>query len=138
MAIVGSLVFAALSFRFAERSQRISALFQLTQFQRELYGTVYKRPELKRVFRDDIDLSEEPLTDAERAFMVSAILHLFLAYEASRQGLIISLAGLEKDAASFLSKPIPNAAWNAIREYQNPQFRAWLDELLRNASLRAD
>ena len=127
--ILAGLVFTALALRDTQQAQRITNLFTLTQYQRELYGDLFNRHELRRIFRDDVDLEIHPVTEDERLFLTLVILHLSLALTAMRLKAIIPIEGLERDLAEMFSKPIPRTVWGEVRLVQNRDVQELLDRL---------
>lgn len=128
--IIASLIFTAVSLRIALRAQRITNLFQLTLYQREVWGGLAEKPELRRILKPDLDLAAEPMTESERRFLTSAILHLSLAYEAQRYKAINPIDGMEKDAKAFFSLPLPRERWRELKNVQNAEFVRFVDRLL--------
>lgn len=124
--IVGGLLLNARAQRAAAKAQRVTTSFQLTKYQRDLYETLSSRSDLIRFFQDRVDLATAPLTDPELRFTVSAILHLELAFEAVKAGMV-RIEGLNADAARFINRSIPTAVWLEVRQVQNRDFRDWLD-----------
>jgi hypothetical protein len=127
--IVASILFAAVSLRDTRHTQRISNLFALTRYHRELYGVLFDRPKLHRIFSDKVDLIQHPVTEDERLFLTFVILHLDLALEATRMNAIVHIEGLERDLADLFSKPIPRAVWKEVRSVQNRHVVSVLDKL---------
>ena len=127
--IIGGLIFTALSLRDTHEAQKITNLFTLTQYHHELYGQLFDRPELRRIFQPDADVLQQPVTDDERLFLTLLILHVSLALEAMRMKAIIPIEGLEHDLAELFSKPIPRAVWRELRSVQNHDVRELIDRL---------
>jgi hypothetical protein len=127
--IFGGLLFTAISLRDTHKAQKISNLFTLTQYHHDLYGQLFDRPELRRIFRQDVDLSRNPVTDDERLFLTLAILHVNLSLEAMRMNAIVPIEGMERDLAEMFSRPIPRAVWKEIRSVQNRDLISLLDKL---------
>lgn len=130
--ILAGLIFTSASLRGTRKAQNITNLFALTQYQRELYSALFDRPELRRIFQDDIDLSAHPVTDDERLFLIMVILHLNLALATIRMNAIVPIEGLERDLAEMFTKPIPQAVWKEIRAVQNRDVRELVDRLINN------
>lgn len=133
LGVVSSVLFASFSLRETHRTQKISNLFTLTHFHHELYGQLFDRPELRRVFRDDIDLVKHPITEDERLFMTLVILHADLALEAMHLRAIIPIEGLDRDLAALFRKPIPKSVWAELRPFQNRRLVNLIDSFNRPA-----
>ena len=132
--IVGGFVFTALSLRDTRKAQKISNLFTLTHYHRELYRQFFDRPELRRIFRPDADLSQHPVTEDERLFLTLLILHVNLALEAMHMEAITPIEGLARDLAELFSKPIPMAVWRELRPFQNQEVVEMIDRLTGTGS----
>jgi len=127
--IFAGLIFTAVSLRDTQQAQRITNLFTLTQYQRELYGELFNRPALRRIFSDDVDLANHPVTADERLFLTMVILHLNLAVEAIKGNAIEPLEGLDRDVAELFRKPIPQVVWKEICSVQNHTLRDLIDRI---------
>jgi predicted HAD superfamily phosphohydrolase len=133
--IFAGLIYTAVSLRKNQQAQRITNLFALTRYQRELYSGLFNRPELRRIFHDEVDLASHPVTEDERLFLTMVILHLNLALAAMRMNAIVPIEGLERDLAEMFSKPIPRAVWKEIRSVQNRDVKELLDRITSTAEL---
>lgn len=133
--ILAGLIFTAISLRDTRQSQQITNLFTLTQYQRELYGGLSHRPELARIFHDNPDLQNLPVTEDERLFLTMVVLHVSLTLTATRMNAIVPIEGLERDLAEMFSKPIPRAVWKKVRSVQNRDVRELLDRLTDSTEL---
>lgn len=131
--IVAGLFFTGYSLRITARTQRITNLFQLTQYHRELWSLMLDRTALTRVRKPVVDLQAEPLTEEERLFVSLIILHLNLAYYAHTYDAIIPTEEVELDVGHFFSLPIPRSVWEQSAKYQNREFVHFVDQCLKNA-----
>ncbi len=130
LGILGSLMFAGIALRNTGRAQRMANRFHLAEQQRKIWGEQANQKELRRVLRPDADLSEEPMTEDERRFLTSAILHLGTTFEARRTKTVDPIEGLDRDAAWLLSLPLPRARWSEMKDVQNRSFVEYADRLL--------
>ena len=94
-----------------------------------MWSELLERPELRRIFRNRVDLKRHPVTEDERLFLTMVILHLSLALEAMRTQAIVPIEGLERDLTEIFSKPIPRAVWKEIRAVQNREVADLIDRL---------
>ena len=126
--IVASLLFTAFTIRSDAREKRIENLFRLTSAHREIWNMLYDRPHLKRVLEQDLPAgSASTPTLEERLFVRSLILHLAASFRARTYGLYFHEYALSTDIRQFFTKPIPRAIWEAVRQYQEPNFIQFID-----------
>ena len=125
--IVASLVFTAVSLRSETRIRRIGNLLTLTSNHREIWSQLFDHPSLGRVLSPTADLSKVPMTLNERWYANLVIQHLNSAFEAIKSGLAVKPDGLAKDVGWFLSLPIPQAVWKAIKLLQNEDFAEFVE-----------
>ena len=125
--IIGSLIFAAVSFRTDSRARRIGNLLKLTEQQRSIWADLLNRPELSRVMEREPDLQTKSITQEEELFTGFLILHLNSAYQAICDGMFDSPEGLKTDVREFFSCPIPKAIWEKMKVFQNKKFAAFVD-----------
>jgi len=121
--IVGGLLFTASSLRLNARAQRIGNLLTVTEHYRNTWSVLYQRPDLSRVLDPKADIAHgEGVTEQEMLFTRLLFMHLNGVYSAQKDGLFMRLDGLEKDIRRFLSLPIPRAAWEQFKDFQNGDF----------------
>ena len=128
--IVGSLWYAAQSFRLDARVRRIGNLFQIIDHHRQIWSQLYRQPELARVRESSPDLAKKPITVQEELFVTHVIFHLSAVFEASRLQVIEPFEGMEEDLRAFFSKPIPSMVWDERKSFQNRLFRESIDQIL--------
>ncbi|MEO1262045.1 MAG: hypothetical protein AAFZ15_24790 [Bacteroidota bacterium] len=131
--IMGGFVLSCLAVRRDTRSRKLGHLIHLNQSHREIWGKTYSNPELLRIRKSDIDLDEEPITEAERRMATEVIMHIFAVYEAIRNGQL-DRGEMEKDISDYLNLPIPNTVWQKVKVYHNKRFVNYIDELLLNTN----
>ena len=56
--------------------------------------------------------------------------HLLLTFRAQQRGLYSSPERLKDDVRSFFSLPIPRAAWEKVRRYQDADFQKFIRDTL--------
>lgn len=127
LAIVSGLVFTTVTIRRDERSRQVGNLFQLTAQHRDIWVELFKQPELRRVLSAGADLVSQPVTDNEALFVGFLVLHLHMAHQAIRLGLMLPLDGLGADIRTFFANPIPRAVWLRLRRFQDAEFIAFVE-----------
>jgi hypothetical protein len=120
--IIGGLVFSAYALRKDEKARRIGNLIAITRQYREIWKELYERPTLSRVLKKEVDLNQEPLSEEEALFVNLLILHLSCVYQAVKEGMFVALEGLQSDTKEFFSLPVPRAAWEKMKPFQNQDF----------------
>lgn len=129
--IVSGLLFTAYAARKEDGSRKISNLIAIKAEYREIWKQVYKRPQLARVLKADVDLNAEPISDEEFLFVKLLILHLDTVHRMMKSGMFVTLEGLQKDVAEFFSAPIPKAIWEKIKPLQDADFAEFIESNLR-------
>lgn len=125
--VVGSLWFTAFSLRSETKTRRISNLLAVTANHREVWNTFLANKELARVRDVGANLLANPVTDAERFFVIMVIQHLNSVYQAMNDQLFVKLEGLRRDVAQFFSLPIPRDVWEKVKATQNDDFVAFVE-----------
>lgn len=131
LALVSGLFYTSASYRADARERRISNLMTLAGSHRDLWMQVAEKPELQRILKKDADLRKKPVTIAEQRFVHLIITHLAVTHAAMKAKVLPGITGLEKDVRSFFSLPIPSDVWKWSREYQEPDFVAFIEDCLR-------
>jgi hypothetical protein len=116
-----------LSLRSETKTRRIANLLTITANHREIWKEFLNNPKLARVRDVAADIVKQPVTDEERLFVIMVILHISSAYYAMKDGLVVKLEGLRGDVAQILARPVPNAVWEKIKQFQNDDFVAFVE-----------
>jgi hypothetical protein len=127
--VVGSLLFAAYTFKKTEKALRISNLLTIQQEYCGIWQALYDRPELARVLENAVDLDTHPVTIREWVFVKMLILHLDNVRRAIDIGTFVNLPGLKKDVQEFFALPIPKAVWQKLRPFQENALAALIEKL---------
>jgi hypothetical protein len=131
--ITGAVVFLGIAVWLEARARRVRNLIELTERHRDLWERMDERPELARILEADVNLSRNPVTPAEKNFVVFVLLHLSSTYYALRAGLFPKLHGLSKDVGLFFSLPIPNAIWTDVKAFQDERFVKFVDSCFQDS-----
>lgn len=132
LGIVGSILLTTAALRSQARGQRLGHYLTLVADHRELWTEAHRRPDLSRIFRDDVNLSVAPMTTAEEEFLNLAIEHFATGWLMAKGTRLLSLNGLAADAATFFSRPLPRNAWERTRHARDPQFVKFIDRALKH------
>lgn len=125
--IVAGLFFTGWTIRMEARERRIENLFLLAAAHREIWSTLYQKPELARVLQTDFPDGPPEPTLEERIFVRSLILHLSASFQARRYGMYFNESGLAADVRQFFAKPIPRAVWRVLRGFQEADFVLYME-----------
>jgi hypothetical protein len=125
--IIAGLWFTAFSLRSETKTRRIANLLTITANHREIWKEFLNNPKLARVRDTAADIVKQPATDDERLFVIMVILHISSAFYAMKDGLVVKLEGLRGDVTQILARPVPNAVWEKIKQFQNDDFVAFVE-----------
>jgi len=128
--IIGSLIFTGLQLNLDARSRRVENRLDITRQHREIWRNFSSDPTLSRVLIEHADLDTTPITQHERVFVTSIILHLNAAFTAYREGMAPIPEGLSADVQEFFSKPIPSSVWNESKQMRDAEFRRFVDSVI--------
>lgn len=118
--IVTGFFYTAASFRLDEKMRRISNLFTIAEHHQTIWAACYERPSLSRILDPKADGS--PLTDEELLLSKLLIVHLSTSFRAMKDGMLLKPEGVRKDIDWFFSLPIPKAAWEKYKPFQDDDF----------------
>lgn len=127
LGIITGFFFASYSSWEEAKQRRVANRLEITKQHREIWSTLYSRPDLTRVIDSAADLAAQPVTHEEQLFVRSLILHLAAAFRASRAGMFKLPDELKTDIAIFFSHPVPRAVWEVTKHLQNADF-VWFVE----------
>ena len=122
LSIVSSLLYTAYMVRVDGRSRKVDHLLSITASHRELWSTLYERPELGRILSPTADLEHTPVTENEEMFVHLVLLHASAAYQAVKEGILAKPHGLEEDLGMFVTLPIPRIVWQRMTSFYEPDF----------------
>ena len=125
--ISGGLFFTGYSLHSETKTRRIANLLTITINHREVWAELYRNPGLKRVLESSVDLTREPVTQAEEIFVNLVIIHLNTVYQALKDELLIKQEGLRRDVWWFFSLSIPQAVWDKMKVLHNDDFVAFVE-----------
>ena len=125
--IIAGLWFTAVSLRSETKTRRIANLLAITASHREVWKTFLDDKGLARVRDASADTTKQPITDAERVFVMFVIFHMSSVFYAMSNQLVVKVEGLRRDIAQFFSLPIPRDVWEKIKVLQNDDFVAFVE-----------
>ncbi len=129
--IIGGLLFTAHALRRDERARRITNMLAVNEQSTSIWTKLWEQPQLSRVLKTDVNLSKQPVSDEEWAFVKTLLLHLDTVRRAMEVGLFIKIKGLQSDIRFFLSLPIPKAVWEKIKPFQDVDFVTFVESCLK-------
>ena len=120
---------------FSIRSAKLSKIensLRINESHRDLWLAGLSSGKIERIYKDDVDLQNEPITDYEHRFVALLLLHASNSFRAMNSGACVKIEGLNKDLKHFLSKPIPRAVWNKVNIYHDKHFAEHVRKLLED------
>src|SRR5205085_6010001 len=130
LGIIGGLFFTGVSLLIDAKVRRVGNLFEVTKQHREIWTSLYSKPELKRVIDPKADVTVASVTDEEELFVNFLILHLASNYRAGKAGMFTLRAELHADISDFFSQPIPREVWSRMKRFQDKDFVQFVEEHL--------
>ena len=115
------------------QARKVANLLAITANHRELWKVPLLFHELARVIDPAADLTQQPITPAEKFFMSMAISHTSSTFEALKDELLTRQEGLRRDVRAFYSLPVPKAVWSKTKLLQNQDFAAFVDSSLKQS-----
>ena len=134
--IVIGLFFTGFALRADVRSRRADILIRLTESHRALWIYHEQRPELKRIFQRNVDLKTHPVTPQEARFVQFCINHVAISFQTRKLGVYLPPEQLDSDLREFFCNPVPKAAWQTLRRYQDKDFARHIDGLISRGKTR--
>lgn len=128
--IVAGFLLAARSLALDRGIRKTEILIQLTESHREIWEGFLDDANLDQTLSPSRNLESKPVTFAEQRFVISIILHMALIHRAAKHGVFKHWSGLERDICEFLSLPVPAAVFSKQRPYQEPEFLAFVDQIV--------
>ena len=125
--VIGSLWFTAISLRSETKTRRIANLLAITASHREVWKVFLNDKGLARVRDASADTTKQPVTAAERVFVMFVIFHMSSVFYAMSNHLVVKVEGLRRDIAQFFSLPIPRDVWEKVKVLQNDDFVAFVE-----------
>ena len=125
--VIGSLWFTSISLRSETKTRRIANLLAITASHREVWKVFLNDKGLARVRDASADTTKQPVTDAERVFVIFVIFHMSSVFYAMSDQLVVKVEGLRRDIAQFFSLPIPRDVWEKVKVLQNDDFVAFVE-----------
>lgn len=134
--IVAGFWFTAAGYRRDVLARKTSDLLALTQEHRELWSEAHRRPDLARIFRNEVDLVASPVTTAEQEFLNLVFVHFETGWHLAKQGVATPLAVLTLDVQGFFRLPVVREVWDELRWSRNPAFVKYVDGILAHVGRR--
>ena len=129
--IIAGLLFTGFALRADALLKRVQTLFTVTEHHRDLWTQLYSRPELARVLELNPNLEQRPITIEEALFVNLLVLHIVAAFRAAEAEVYTRPEHLTYDIGEILSRPIPRAVWEKVKQVQDSDFVQFVEESLR-------
>lgn len=133
--IIGGLIVSSIALLLnffstmrSARGQKISNYQEIIKSHRDIWKLTLQDPTVySRLFENDIDLVEKPITHQERLFSQLLFLHMSAAYTFLEYSHMQPIEKLELDFQEVLLSPIPRTIWAENRKYYNSDFRRFVE-----------
>ena len=110
------------------KQTKVSNSLLVTQHHRELWTLALTTNSLSRVFEENPNLIECPITEQERIFVNLLFLHMSATLKATKANAIHPIDGMEKDVRDVLSFPIPRQVWKQVKDFHDKSFVCFADQ----------
>jgi hypothetical protein len=131
LGIMGSLWMTAAAAHRDAKSREIENLLTLNGQHRELWSGVLEKPELKRVFQDDANVLEKPVTVAEKEFLNLVFVHYQTGWTVVKSGALMTLTEMKTDIRDFFALPLPRAVWEKTKKMRDRRFVQFVERALK-------
>ena len=128
--IIGGLLSTAVAVRQSTKARRVSDWLALSEHHRELWNEVQRRPELGRIFQGEVDLLAHPISVVEERFLNEVILQFHTGWQFAREGGLLRMDELARDARWFFELPIPRSVWKQTRFTRDERFVRFIEDVL--------
>ena len=129
--IIAGFVFTSVSLQIDAKVRRIQNLLTLTEHHRDIWTTLYDRPEIAGLLAQDQLTKHRTPTSNEELFVTLVVLHLNTVFQALKQRMFTKPAGLQRDVHWFFNLPIPHSVWNKLKVLQDDDFVQFVEAILR-------
>ena len=129
--IIGSLLFTAAYFRQDGKNRLVTNLLSIEERHRTFWNEAQQRKSIKRLFSRETVVGERSLTSEEDIFMRRVILHFETGWRLEKVLNRGEMSLLSKDAGEFFSLPLPRAAWEKYKKFNNRQFVRFVERALK-------
>lgn len=130
IALILSFVLSFITLLFSIRTTKINNGLLINQHHRELWLEFCSNDSLSRIFEENIDLLNFPLTFKEKQFMNMIFLHSEESYIASKRKGAYKIEGLYDDILDMLSYPIPMIVWKEYSPYYDKMFVKFVQNII--------
>jgi hypothetical protein len=129
--IIGSLLFTAAYFREDCRNRLVTNLMAIEDRHRQFWSLAQQRKDLKRIFSHETGALEKPLTNEEDIFMRRVILHFETGWRLEKVLNRGEMSLLFRDVRDFFALPLPRAAWEKYKKFNNREFVRFMERALK-------
>jgi hypothetical protein len=130
--ILSTIGFTVYSLRREETSRRNANMLTVATRHHDIWKQLVERPELSRIRAERADLEANPLSDEEQVFITGLIVHLDTVYRSMKMKMVVPIEGLRKDVKNFFSRPVPKAAWEKLKPFQDGDFVKFVEQSLNS------
>lgn len=118
-------------FVFAVKAWRIQFLTMLAEKHRAVWEKMVENPKLHRIFAEQTDLSERPVTPEEEIALNMILIQYETGWEAAKFLDRGRLTPLANDISKFFRLPLVWQAWEKNRGALDPRFVCFVEKALK-------
>jgi hypothetical protein len=136
LGIVCSIALTATALHREARARKLGHYLTLVAHHRELWSETHRRPDLARIFKDNVDLVAAPITIAEEEFLNLVIEHFTTGWLVAKNTAFLNRKVLAADARTFFARPLPRTAWTQTKHARDPRFVRFIEDALTDSAKR--
>ena len=137
--VIGSLWIGIRTSDRDAKTREKEALDRIAELHERLWTQMSAEPRLQRILQRELNTPADSITVGEEEFINRVMVHFLRAWRDAKDGGMISLEELSKDAGVFFSLPLPHAVWERTKQFRNPRFVQFVGRALdRRGRSRSD
>ena len=129
--LLTTLIITIITLSKNTKQAKSNMLLQITAAHRDIWSNIYKSNKLKRVFTQNPNLEEKPITEEESMFVNMVFLHMSSCVRSIKNGSFFKLNGIKEDLLDILSYPIPRQVWEQNKKYHDKIFVNFVEDTLK-------
>ena len=126
----GGLAISNVTLSRNTKATELDNFARLMQMHRDIWKGASQRPELKRIFEKDADISKVGPTVQEEEFLNIAFGHFQFGWGIAKSSAFVTLDELKDDLHNFFSFPLRLAVWKKLTSGRNSEFIRFVDRAI--------
>jgi hypothetical protein len=120
-------------FIFASKAWRLQFLVGVTEKHRNLWEKMMNDPNVQRIFTAQVNLSEKPITQAEKVALDMILIHYETGWETARFLDRERLKPLANDIGRFFRLPLVHHTWDKTKDCHSRNFVRFVDQAIKTS-----